>query len=143
MYERVPDKEEYTRVSNGPLSHFYLDEVYYESYTNSLNDLDIIKSRTEKTNPVLIVSRLGWMHLYIERPFAAYSASLLTLDTDLLTAYYEQNPKKKPKYIYVGFADFNYIPDREKALEKADKLEMIVDDELWPLPKYRELLLLR
>lgn len=27
--------------------------------------------------------------------------------------------------------------------EKSDKLEMIVDDELWPLPKYRELLLLR
>lgn len=27
--------------------------------------------------------------------------------------------------------------------EKADKLEMVVDDELWPLPKYRELLFCR
>jgi glutamine synthetase len=24
-----------------------------------------------------------------------------------------------------------------------DKLEMIVDDELWPLPKYREMLFIR
>ena len=24
--------------------------------------------------------------------------------------------------------------------ENADKLEMLIDDELWPLPKYRELL---
>ena len=27
--------------------------------------------------------------------------------------------------------------------DKADKLEMIVDDELWPLPKYRELQFLK
>ena len=32
----------------------------------------------------------------------------------------------------------------EKELERqTDHLEMIVDDELWPLPKYRELLFLR
>jgi len=24
--------------------------------------------------------------------------------------------------------------------ENADKLEMLIDDEMWPLPKYRELL---
>lgn len=35
------------------------------------------------------------------------------------------------------------LPYMELIREKADKLEMIVDDELWPLPKYRELLLLR
>ena len=26
-----------------------------------------------------------------------------------------------------------------KIRERADKLEMVIDDELWPLPKYREL----
>ena len=31
-------------------------------------------------------------------------------------------------------------PMMEKVRESADKLEMIIDDELWPLPKYRELL---
>ena len=35
------------------------------------------------------------------------------------------------------------FPYMELLRDKADKLEMIVDDELWPLPKYRELLLLR
>ena len=35
------------------------------------------------------------------------------------------------------------LPYMELIREKSDKLEMIVDDELWPLPKYRELLLLR
>ena len=28
----------------------------------------------------------------------------------------------------------------EKVRESADNLEMLIDNELWPLPKYRELL---
>lgn len=31
------------------------------------------------------------------------------------------------------------FPYMEAIREKADKLEMVIDDELWPLPKYREL----
>ena len=30
----------------------------------------------------------------------------------------------------------------DKVRESADQLEMLVDDEMWPLPKYRELLFL-
>ena len=28
----------------------------------------------------------------------------------------------------------------DKIRDSADRLEMLIDDELWPLPKYRELL---
>ena len=35
------------------------------------------------------------------------------------------------------------LPYIEKLRRVVDKLEMVVDDELWPLPKYRELLFLR
>ena len=28
----------------------------------------------------------------------------------------------------------------EKVRDSADNLEMLIDDEMWPLPKYRELL---
>lgn len=35
------------------------------------------------------------------------------------------------------------FPYMDLIRDKADKLEMLIDDELWPLPKYRELLLLR
>ena len=37
----------------------------------------------------------------------------------------------------------NVLPYISKIRATADKLEMLVDDELWPLPKYRELLFLR
>ena len=126
-YDRIPDSEEYTKVNNGPLAHFYLDEVYYESYMHGLNDMDIIKSRSDEEEPVLIISRMGWLHLYIDRPFAAYVSCLMTLEEDLLCSYYEQNPEKIPKYIYVGYADSSYKPDRETAMEKAEKLEEMFD----------------
>jgi glutamine synthetase len=35
------------------------------------------------------------------------------------------------------------FPFFEKIRWHADKLELLVDDELWPLPKYRELLFTR
>lgn len=39
----------------------------------------------------------------------------------------------------IGYCD-KVIPFIEKIRYECDKLEMLVDDELWPLPKYRELL---
>ena len=35
------------------------------------------------------------------------------------------------------------LPYFDEIRYNVDKLEMVVDDELWPLPKYRELLFLR
>jgi glutamine synthetase len=35
------------------------------------------------------------------------------------------------------------FPYFDKIRHQVDQLEMIVDDELWPLPKYRELLFIR
>jgi glutamine synthetase len=34
-------------------------------------------------------------------------------------------------------------PYLEEIRQQIDKLELIVDDEIWPLPKYRELLFTR
>ena len=42
----------------------------------------------------------------------------------------------------IGFHD-RVIPYLEKIREHVDALEMIVDDDMWPLPKYRELLFIR
>ena len=37
----------------------------------------------------------------------------------------------------------NVLPYLEQIRKIADKLEMVIDDELWPLPKYREMLFFR
>lgn len=37
----------------------------------------------------------------------------------------------------------NVVPAMERIRQHIDKLELMVDDEMWPLPKYRELLFIR
>ena len=127
MYKRIPDRATDTKVTHGPMAELYLGEDYYNSYVNSLKDLDIIKSRSEKTDPVLITSHLGWMQLYVDRSLAAYSPCLLKIDTNLLTRYYQQNPDKIPKYIYIGFADTYYMASESTALYKVEVLQKMFD----------------
>ena len=37
----------------------------------------------------------------------------------------------------------NVVPGMERIRYHIDKLELMVDNEMWPLPKYRELLFIR
>ncbi|HOY51030.1 MAG TPA: hypothetical protein PLX49_04640, partial [Prolixibacteraceae bacterium] len=39
--------------------------------------------------------------------------------------------------------DQTVLPFMEKIRYHIDKLELVVDNEMWPLPKYRELLFVR
>lgn len=127
MYDRVPNISKDTKVSYGPLAHFYLDDEYYNKYVSSLNDIDIVKSRSEENDPVLITSRLGWMQLYLDRPAAAYSPCLMSIDIEYLNLYYQLNPEKIPKYIYVPFAEQHYVFSREVALDNVAKLRNLFD----------------
>ena len=42
-----------------------------------------------------------------------------------------------------GLYNNEILPFFEKVRYHVDKLELLVDDELWPLPKYRELLFIK
>jgi glutamine synthetase len=42
--------------------------------------------------------------------------------------------------VMAGFCRNNFLPAMAEVRSRADQLEGLVDDELWPLPKYRELL---
>ena len=68
-----------------------------------MKDLDVIKARSEADDPVLIISEFIWMYLYIDRPFATYSTWQPYLEEERLETYYDINPHKRPKYIYVGY----------------------------------------
>ncbi|MBR2411375.1 MAG: SWIM zinc finger family protein [Clostridia bacterium] len=90
------------RLTNGPLAGCYASEADYEEYMNTLKDLDFIKSESDEDAPVLILSEKTWMYLYVERPFATYTAWHQFIRFDALKQYYEANPDKKPKYIYIS-----------------------------------------
>ncbi|MBO5333536.1 MAG: hypothetical protein J6B37_05420 [Clostridia bacterium] len=99
---RTVNIAEYKELESGPYAGLLLEEQNYNRNISMMDDLDIIKSRTNADDPVLIISEFSWMYLYIERPFATYSAWQPVLELSRLRDYYNEHPEKLPKYIYIG-----------------------------------------
>jgi hypothetical protein len=99
---RTVNIKEYTEIQRGPYAGLLLDKNTYGRSNSIMDDLDIIKSRTNPDDPVLIISEFSWMYLYIDRPFATYSAWQPFVELGRLRTYYRENPEKTPKYVYVG-----------------------------------------
>lgn len=69
--------------------------------------------------------------------------SIIKLEVEnLLAAIAEAKSKHNSKDMAVSFCN-EVIPYFAKIRNSSDELEMMVDDELWPLTKYRELLFTR
>jgi glutamine synthetase len=69
-------------------------------------------------------------------------AKIKTLTADLVEARKVANKIEAEREKAVAYHD-TVVPFFEKIRYEIDKLEMIVDDEMWTLPKYRELLFIR
>ncbi len=62
------------KLEKGPYAGLLLDRQSFDRNNYIMDDLDTIKSLTDANDPILIISELSWMYLYIDRPFATYSA---------------------------------------------------------------------
>ena len=96
-----------TKVEKGPYAGFYMQTETYDMNMQMMADLDNIKARSNPDDPILILSEFTWMYLYIDRPFATFSTWQPFLEADRLKVYYENNPDRKPKYIYIPWV---FIP---------------------------------
>lgn len=125
--------DEYTQLNKGPYAGFYLNDNNYNQHLSMINDLDIIKERSNPDDHVLIISEFSWMYLYIDRPFATYSAWQPYLQIERLISYFENNPDKKPKYIYVGWIyisanlSIDFITNPQNAQKDAETIKKLFD----------------
>ena len=93
-------------VKDGPYAGMVMSGEGYADYRAALGDLDVIRERSDETDPLLIVSYRSWMYLYAQRPIAAYTVWYdAALDTQAMQAYYRHNPDKLPKYVYLVYSD--------------------------------------
>ncbi len=107
MYGQIPIQGA-TKSTSGPYWGLYMSEEQYDHYNKSISDLNYIKSISREKDPVLLVTYENWMYLHLDRPIATYTTWYRgSLDIDLLKAYYKENPKKRPKYIYIESPNFN------------------------------------
>ncbi len=107
-YIRLPDFSADSFLQNGPCEHLSVSSENAKSYYAFLNDLTEIKKLSDEASPVLIITNEPWMYLYIDRPFATYTSWHESVSTDNLKDYYDQNPYRKPKYIYINDTSIDY-----------------------------------
>lgn len=98
---QFPGTDEY-KATEGPFAGLYMTEQEYTDYNEALSDIEYIKSISDENDPVLIASINNWWYLWIDRPFATYSAWYQRgFYQPLFEPYYEANPDRKPKYMYI------------------------------------------
>ena len=101
MEARIYTKDD-NKITTGPYAGIYMNDEKYTLYNNRIRDLDTIKELSREDDPILLATYNNWMYLYLDRPCATYTAWYRgTVDQDLLTRYYEENPEKIPEYIYI------------------------------------------
>ena len=66
-------------------------------------------------------------------------SAIISLKSEMIETRKKLNSIENMREIAIGYCE-KIIPFMEKIRYECDKLEMLVDDEMWPLPKYRELL---
>ncbi|AIZ55933.1 glutamine synthetase [Candidatus Methanoplasma termitum] len=140
------------------------NEVAWEHYANKieiesrvLSDIaynHIVPVATVYQN-VLLDNVLKCKQLYTEEEFEKYSyqevgqikeiamhINELRIMGDSMDKMCDKFSKLEGRDRAVAYHD-RVVPNIEKIRKYLDDLEMIVDDQMWPLPKYRELLFIR
>ena len=104
----------------------------------------LLKNVERMTNvfPQVKAEELNARNLKLIEEIAERTATIETLVEELVDARKVANKIENEYQKAVAYHDF-IAPMFDKIRYQIDKLELIVDDSLWPLPKYRELLFIR
>jgi glutamine synthetase len=87
-------------------------------------------------------NQLNARNLKLIEEIAERTATIETLVEELVEARKVANKIADEHKKAIAYHD-TIAPMFDKIRYQIDKLELIVDDSLWPLPKYRELLFIR
>ena len=69
-------------------------------------------------------------------------SAIKSLVNKMITARHKANRMEDPRAVAIAYHD-EVSPVMEEIRNHIDALELMVDNEIWPLPKYRELLFIR
>ena len=92
--------------------------------------------------PAEEAARLSAKNVELIRNIAAHSSFITENVEKLIKARKVANQIESEREKAIAYHD-TVAPKLEEIRYHVDKLELIIDDELWPLPKYRELLFIR
>lgn len=114
MYEQTPSKDSVT-ATDGPFAGIYMTSQQHEEYNDILDDIETIKQYNKDNEPVLVITYNNWIHMCIDAPLAIYTTWRNTGNNDELQLYYQVNPERKPRYIYIDYSDDKLQINRDLA----------------------------
>ena len=122
----------------GDLSMNHIIPVATRYQSQLLNNVENMRStfEAEKAN------KLNARNLKLIEEIATRTATIETLVEDLVSARKIANKIEDEHLKAIAYHD-TVAPFFDQIRRQIDKLELIVDDACWPLPKYRELLFIR
>ena len=136
--------EKYSVLSKRELESRY--EVWVEQYSIRAN----IESETTYSiaRTMLLPAAVRYLAMIDEADLDMLEGELRPMVDDLLTSISELAqanvyPDGAEGQELAEFARDSQLPAMAKVREAADRLEKIVADDLWPLPKYSEMLFIR
>jgi len=144
--ETVAAFERYRVLSERELESRF--EVFTEQYAVKIN----IEAETAATiaRTQLLPAALRHLALVREAAVPALVGETEALVGDFVdaikaleTANLKENQQDEPAAAWAVFLRDNVIPAMDAVREIADKLEKVVSDDLWPLPKYSEVLFIK
>ncbi|HQP80720.1 MAG TPA: glutamine synthetase type III, partial [Paludibacteraceae bacterium] len=86
--------------------------------------------------------KLSAQDIVIIRRIAEHITTIVEKADEMLNLRREANHKIGERTKAIAYHD-NIVPLMEEIRHHVDKLEVIVDDEMWTLPKYRELMFIK
>ena len=138
--------EHYRVLSERELESRY--EVFTEQYAVKIN----IEAETAASiaRTLLLPAALRQLALVKDSGIASLVSETQALVEEFVTAIQalesvnrKENQQDEPPATWANFLRDNVIPAMDKVREVADKLEKNVADDLWPLPKYSEVLFIK
>ena len=108
-------------------------------YQNLLLDNAYKSAQLFKDDPSDIVSALGMAQI---RDMSVHMQSIKEGIDRMVEARHKANRMPDERSKAIAYHD-NVAPEMDTVRQHIDALELMVDNEIWPLPKYRELLFIR
>ncbi|MBO7522961.1 MAG: glutamine synthetase type III, partial [Bacteroidales bacterium] len=99
-------------------------------------------TNTSKVFPAEKATKLNERNLKLIEEIAERTSIIESLVDELVAARKVANKLEDEHKKAIAYHD-NIVPFFDQIRYQIDKLELIVDDASWPLPKYRELLFVR
>lgn len=89
------------RIMNGPYAGIISDVRQQEFYKKTLEDVKVLTGQLEEDEKIMMVGKNTWIYLCIDCKPAAPTIWRMTLENELLDAYFALQPDRIPRFIYV------------------------------------------